>query len=123
MLSEGPISSSKIGIGGSLAAPLLPHHRAYGSVPRRFGWLCVFALHAGLSLLRLATGGSVPPASAVGASPLLSGAEARSSWFFCRFPLMRCAGYLPLQIVRAFGVLRPPDLFGPARFHAYYALC
>ncbi|REJ64795.1 MAG: recombinase family protein, partial [Planctomycetota bacterium] len=28
-----------IGIGGSLAAPALPHHRAYGSVPRRFGWL------------------------------------------------------------------------------------
>ena len=25
-----------IGIGGSLAAPALPHHRAYGSVPRRF---------------------------------------------------------------------------------------
>jgi hypothetical protein len=27
---------SKIGIGGSLAAPPLPHHLAYGSVPRRF---------------------------------------------------------------------------------------
>src|SRR6516164_143865 len=26
---------SKIGIGGHLAAPPLPHHRAYGSVPRR----------------------------------------------------------------------------------------
>src|SRR6516164_11172133 len=26
----------KIGIGGHLAAPPLPHHRAYGSVPRRF---------------------------------------------------------------------------------------
>ena len=26
----------EIGIGGSLAAPPLPHHRAYGSVPRRF---------------------------------------------------------------------------------------
>src|SRR5262249_44581264 len=25
-----------IGIGGSLAAPPLPHHRAYGSAPRRF---------------------------------------------------------------------------------------
>src|SRR5262249_44748617 len=25
-----------MGIGGSLAAPPLPHHRAYGSVPRRF---------------------------------------------------------------------------------------
>jgi hypothetical protein len=26
-----------IGIGGSLTTSLLPHHRAYGSVPRRFG--------------------------------------------------------------------------------------
>src|ERR1700741_5438614 len=26
----------RIGIGGHLAAPPLPHHRAYGSVPRRF---------------------------------------------------------------------------------------
>jgi hypothetical protein len=30
------ISLVLIGIGGSLAAPPLPHHRAYGSVPRRF---------------------------------------------------------------------------------------
>src|SRR4051794_12851161 len=28
-----------IGIGGPLARPPLPHHRAYGSVPRRFGGL------------------------------------------------------------------------------------
>src|SRR3954451_14860885 len=28
-----------IGIGGRLATPPLPHHRAYGSVPRRFGGL------------------------------------------------------------------------------------
>ena len=28
-----------IGIGGSLTASPLPHHRAYGSVPRRFGWV------------------------------------------------------------------------------------
>src|SRR5258708_38325979 len=27
---------AKIGIGGRLATPPLPHHRAYGSVPRRF---------------------------------------------------------------------------------------
>jgi hypothetical protein len=26
-----------IELGGSLAAPPLPHHRAYGTVPRRFG--------------------------------------------------------------------------------------
>jgi hypothetical protein len=29
-------SAKMIGIGGSLAAPPLPHHLAYGSVPRRF---------------------------------------------------------------------------------------
>ena len=28
-----------IGIGGHLAMSPLPHHRAYGSVPRRFGQL------------------------------------------------------------------------------------
>src|SRR5690349_14318887 len=31
--------SASIGIGGHLAMPPLPHHRAYGSVPRRFGGL------------------------------------------------------------------------------------
>ncbi len=30
-------SRPSIGIGGHLAMPPLPHHRAYGSVPRRFG--------------------------------------------------------------------------------------
>src|SRR3954452_11113403 len=30
---------TSIGIGGHLAVPPLPHHRAYGSVPRRFGGL------------------------------------------------------------------------------------
>jgi hypothetical protein len=29
----------EIGIGGHLAMPPLPHHRAYGSVPRRFDWV------------------------------------------------------------------------------------
>src|SRR5512135_2841712 len=29
-------TKAEIGIGGSLAPPPLPHHRAYGSVPRRF---------------------------------------------------------------------------------------
>ena len=29
----------RIGIGGHLAMPPLPHHRAYGSVPRRFDWV------------------------------------------------------------------------------------
>jgi len=32
-------SAVRIGIGGHLAMPPLPHHRAYGSVPRRFGGL------------------------------------------------------------------------------------
>src|SRR3954463_15723821 len=31
--------AASIGIGGHLAMPPLPHHRAYGSVPRRFGGL------------------------------------------------------------------------------------
>src|SRR5216683_1400978 len=33
-----------IGIGGHLAMPPLPHHRAYGSVPRRFGGLSAHQL-------------------------------------------------------------------------------
>ena len=33
---EDAQGASKIGIGGRLATPPLPHHRAYGSVPRRF---------------------------------------------------------------------------------------
>ena len=39
LVSVGPtsrLSGAEIGIRGSLAAPPLPHHRAYGSVPRRF---------------------------------------------------------------------------------------
>ena len=39
--SDSPIVPRKlaIGIGGHLAMPPLPHHRAYGSVPRRFDWV------------------------------------------------------------------------------------
>src|ERR1700760_753541 len=33
------VLARSIGIGGHLAVPPLPHHRAYGSVPRRFGGL------------------------------------------------------------------------------------
>src|SRR4051812_49740706 len=33
------LRSRTIGIGGHLTMPPLPHHRAYGSVPRRFGGL------------------------------------------------------------------------------------
>src|SRR4051795_12031808 len=36
-----------IGIGGPLTRPPLPHHRAYGSVPRRFGGLSVYQLFHG----------------------------------------------------------------------------
>ncbi len=35
--SSTPIQAS-MGIGGDLAISALPHHLAYGSVPRRFGW-------------------------------------------------------------------------------------
>src|SRR3989442_3462927 len=38
---------ASIGIGGHLAMPPLPHHRAYGSVPRRFGGLSVHQLFHG----------------------------------------------------------------------------
>ena len=38
-LREAIARGSLIGIGGHLAVPPLPHHRAYGSVPRRFGRL------------------------------------------------------------------------------------
>src|SRR5207237_2917772 len=37
----------EIGIGGRLAAPPLPHHRAYGSVPRRFDWVKLEQEHRG----------------------------------------------------------------------------
>src|SRR5271166_2527313 len=37
--SLAPSSPRSIGIGGRLTTPPLPHHRAYGSVPRRFGGL------------------------------------------------------------------------------------
>ena len=36
MLAAVTRYATKIGIGGCLTAPPLPHHRAYGSVPRRF---------------------------------------------------------------------------------------
>jgi hypothetical protein len=35
----------KIGIGGHLAMPPLSHHRAYGSVPRRFDWVKLWQRH------------------------------------------------------------------------------
>src|SRR4051794_28510217 len=41
------LQQDKIGIGGPLTRPPLPHHRAYGSVPRRFGGLSVYQLFHG----------------------------------------------------------------------------
>src|SRR5476651_2718363 len=40
-------SPPEIGIGGRLAAPPLPHHRAYGSVPRRFDRVKLEQKHRG----------------------------------------------------------------------------
>ncbi|WP_262313186.1 hypothetical protein [Acidiphilium sp. AL] len=37
-----------IGIGGRLTTPPLPHHRAYGSVPRRFDWITLELEHRGV---------------------------------------------------------------------------
>ena len=36
---DAPVDQLDLAIGGHLAMPPLPHHRAYGSVPRRFGGL------------------------------------------------------------------------------------
>src|SRR5215467_11625013 len=48
LCSLGPglpiVRATSIGIGGHLAMPPLPHHRAYGSVPRRFGGLSIHQL-------------------------------------------------------------------------------
>jgi hypothetical protein len=38
---------ASIGIGGHLAMPPLPHHRLYGSVPRRFGGLSIHQFSIG----------------------------------------------------------------------------
>src|SRR3954467_9112630 len=45
--STSPARNPAIGIGGPLTRPPLPHHRAYGSVPRRFGGLSVYQLFHG----------------------------------------------------------------------------
>src|SRR6516165_8882530 len=47
-----------MGIGGHLAMPPLPHHRAYGSVPRRFGGLSARdRCHGDKSMIREASVG------------------------------------------------------------------
>ena len=54
--SLAPGSPPSIGIGGHLAAPPLPHHRAYGSVPRRFGGLSVHQFRHGKQAQTTETG-------------------------------------------------------------------
>src|SRR6266446_4189871 len=93
---------SLIGIGGSLAAPPLPHHRTYGSVYggsrrtlTRFDQMIRLVL-AGRS--DSCTTGSDPMSSrnACRASPV--GADEKSSlnWMFSRLSLSRFMSYLPL---------------------------
>src|SRR6516165_6408570 len=96
-----------IGIGGHLAVPPLPHHRAYGSRTRRFDGVKLghrhevgpepgFGVLASPRLVRSL--GSRRPEFHPGA-----GSKASEYWIFCRIPLMSRQSYLPLPIVRAFG--------------------
>ena len=97
----------QIGIGGSLAAPPLPHHRTYGSV---YGGSVDYArgctLTEGLSMdgptrtagpsgAAVAARASVPSGAALGASPLTSAPKASSSWFFHRLVRTRSPSFLP----------------------------
>src|SRR5882724_12060892 len=92
----------KIGIGGSLAAPPLPHHRTYGSVyggSRRT--LTRFDQMIRLVLVcrsdSCTTGSdSMSSRNACRASPV--GADEKSSlnWMFSRLSLSRFMSYLPL---------------------------
>jgi hypothetical protein len=91
-----------IGIGGSLAAPPLPHHRTYGSV---YGGSRGYA-NALRSKIRLVLAGrwgscttesdSMSSRPACRASPV--GADEKSSlnWIFSRLSLSRFMSYLPL---------------------------
>src|SRR3982075_384976 len=90
----------KIGIGGSLSAPPLPHHRAYGSV--HGGSIELSLLKAGFSVADFAMNGSVSSSPRAGASPRSFGSKASPCWLFCRFLFTRYQSYLPLSIVRAF---------------------
>src|SRR3981081_4303331 len=90
----------EIGIGGSLSAPPLPHHRAYGSV--HGGSKQLSLLIVGFSVADFAMNGSVSSSPRAGASPRSFGSKASSCWLFCRFLFTRYQSYLPLSIVRAF---------------------
>ena len=76
------------------------------------------AVFVGLSVPRFAVDGSVPSASAVGASPLLSDAKAPdlSGLDFPPLSVHESHVLLPLLIVRAFAPV-------PTGREDYYALC
>ena len=87
-----------IGIGGSLAAPPLPHHRAYGSVHggSRSCASTIGNVLAGRSGSCAAESDSMSSRNACRASPV--GADEKSSlnWMFSRLSLSRFMSYLPL---------------------------
>src|SRR5690242_14158920 len=124
--------SSTIGIGGHLAVPPLPHHRAYGSVPRRFGGLSGErgSLTAGLSGPGAAVALSASCPRRPAASPGPGVGKASSHWHGGRVVVMRHPFYLPCPstpsrgTVRAFGrqasLLRP--LLTPAPRSGHLAM-
>jgi len=89
-----------IGIGGSLAAPPLPHHRAYGSVHGGSrscaNTIGIQHVLAGRSGSCTAESDSMSSRNACLASPV--GADEKSSlnWKFSRLSLSRFMSYLPL---------------------------
>src|SRR6266480_8008024 len=90
---------SLIGIGGSLAAPPLPHHRTYGSVyggSRSYADALRSSVSAGRSGSFTAESDSMSSRPACRASPV--GADEKSSlnWIFSRLSLSRFMSYLPL---------------------------
>jgi hypothetical protein len=89
----------KIGIGGSLAAPPLPHHRTYGSVyggSRSYANALRSSVSAGRSDPLTAESDSMSSRPACRASPF--GVDEKSSldWMFSRLSLSRFMSYLPL---------------------------
>src|SRR5712675_402223 len=103
MCRSGDVAyGSLIGIGGSLAAPPLPHHRTYGSVYggsrrtlTRFDQMIRLVL-AGRSDSCTTESDSMSSRNACRASPV--GADEKSSlnWMFSRLSLSRFMSYLPL---------------------------
>src|ERR1700757_4602823 len=99
-VAVGPLHKvAAIGIGGSLAAPPLPHHRAYGSVhggSRRCANTIENHFLVGRSGSCIAESDSMSSRPACRASPV--GADEKSSlnWMFSRLSLSRFMSYLPL---------------------------